>query len=57
MTSNLVAGVHDTDCRQSCPFASHSRGGKIESNISSVSDLCLAANDDVDSSPALFGRF
>jgi len=53
MTSNLVAGVADTDCLQSCPLSSHSLGGRIESRISSVSVLALAVS--LPSLPALLG--
>ena len=36
---HLVAGVEETDWRQSLPSSSHSLGGRIESRISSVSSL------------------
>lgn len=42
MTSSRVAGVEETDCLQSWPSSSHSRGGRMESRISSVSDLARA---------------
>jgi len=44
ITSSLVAGVAETDCRHNCPFDSHSSGGRIESRISSVSVFAFVAS-------------
>ena len=43
MTSSLVAGVLDTLCTHSCPPSLHSRGGRMELRISSVSLLFWAS--------------
>ena len=53
MIGYLVAGVEDTDCRHSFPSSSHSRGGKIESKISSVSSFASGLPDE---GGADFGR-
>ena len=38
-----MAGVEDTDCLHSLPPSSHSRGGRMESSISSVSSRISGA--------------
>ena len=46
ITSKRVAGVEETLCRHNWPCSSHSRGGKIESRISSVSLRALASDSE-----------
>ena len=46
ITSKRVAGVEETLCRHNWPCSSHSRGGRIESRISSVSLRALASDSE-----------